>query len=648
MSIEELSVNLGFESGLERRTVRTDRLGLRRPRFAQTDRSYTFQETLGLESRGNLIDERTILYDVAATWGLSQERFKESKPGLNLTSEPDGTILEYDVALQAFPAGKVSANAFASQLDDRLPRPFLPSLDRRRERYGAGLTYNDPVLPMELAFEHVFDEFSSGRRDLVDEEELGEDSLRYEATWQPDEHHSLNLQYEYERRSEQYSGTPARFDTTRNYLALDHALDFGDRRQHRLDTYIRLEDEDGDLARDAFEFSPQVRLRHTDKLSSTHRAQFLRESFFEIDASTVRGDLSLDYQPLDNLTATAGFYGQRQNVSDNPDIGEWGGLIDLSYHQPNRLGRFSADLSYLHSETDTDGGDHDGVVVNESVTFRDPLPAQLAHPYVNLTSILVSDERRAIVYLPGIDYVVLQIKDVTVLQRIPTGRILDRQTVFVSYTYRVLENFFVRRDRIDLRLRQELGKGWEVYHAFSFQDEAIDRQASYVYRDRDIHRHRIGLECRRDRWSTGAEYEINDDSIDPYQAMHLSGDVVFWQEAPHELDGRTTFSFFRFDGEDFLPPRDTSLLDLGLSYRYLLANNLEAAATGAYRFQSDSIYGETNGFDLRGTLSYRIGLFTLLVETEYDVLDLPYSTDDSFGVWVKLRRDIPVIGSKVN
>ena len=68
MSIEELSVNVGFESGLERRTVRTDRLGFRRPRYAQTDLSYTFQETLGLESRGNLIDERTLLYDVAATW----------------------------------------------------------------------------------------------------------------------------------------------------------------------------------------------------------------------------------------------------------------------------------------------------------------------------------------------------------------------------------------------------------------------------------------------------------------------------------------------------------------------------------------------------------------------------------------------------
>jgi len=644
LSLDELSLNLQIEGEFERRRVSTQNNGLGRPGFSQRNDLQRLYETLGLEARGAAFGDRVLTYDIALRGGLTQERYEESRPFFNLDESPNGSITEYDMRFQLFPAGKLSLTTYASQLRDRIPRPFLPSLDRRRERYGASLFYNDPKLPMELTFEHLFDDVTSGSRTLIDSEERGEDRVRYEATWQPTEYNSLRFEYMYERRDEQYSGTDTRFNTTRNYATLNHALQFGEKKRHRLDSLLRIEDEEGDLARDAFELSTRLRLQHTDQLFTTYGVQMLQEEFFALESKVVRGDWGLTHQYRDFLTTTLNLYALNQESNANADFLEFGSLIDVAFQKPNAWGQFSGNVSLQHTESQSSDGRRDGVVVGESVTFRDPLPAYLARRNVNAATIVVTDATRLRVFLPLRDFIVQQIGDETILWRIPTGAIADRQTVVVSYTYRSLEGIDVQRNRADLRLRQRFRNDLELYYAMSLQMEDLDRERFLTYRERDIQRHRLGLLYRKPRGSAGLELEFNDDSIDPYYATHANADRVLVQSAKHLLNGQATASFFRFDGEALLGRRDTVLLDLGLDYRYTLGPRWEANAKALYRYEDDSLFGVTNGIDLSANVAYKIGLFSLLAEVEYDALDLPSSTDNTLSVWFKVRRDIPVIG----
>lgn len=644
LSLDELSLNVQIEGEYERRRVKTDAGRLGQPRFSQLNETRRLYETLGLEARGSAFGDRVLTYDIALRGGLTQEHYTESRPFYDLNESPHGSILEYDMRFQLFPAGKLSLTALASQLQDRIPRPFLPSLDRRRERYGATLFYNHATLPMELSFEHLYDEVMSGSRTLIDEEERGEDRLRYEATWQPTQYNSLRFEYQYERRQEQYSGTRTRFDTTRHFVTLNHALQFGEKKRHRLDSLLRIEDEAGDLARDAVELSSRLRLQHNDKLFTTYGLQYLREDFFALESKVVRGDWGLTHQYSDALTTTFNLYGLNQESNANADFLEWGGLVDVAFQKPNQWGDFSGNVSLQHIESLSSDGRRDGVVVGESVTFRDPLPAYLAHRNANAATIVVTDASRLRVFLPLRDYLVQQIGDETIIWRVATGAIADRQTVLVSYTYRALEGIDVRRNRADMRLRQRFKNDIELYYAMSLQAEDLDRERFLTYRERDIQRHRLGLMYRKPRGSAGAELEFNDDSIDPYYALHANGDLVLAQSAKHLLNGKVTASFFRFDGERFLGRRDTALLDVGLDYRYTLGRQLEANAKALYRYEDDTLFGVTNGVDLTAGMTYKIGLFSLIAEIEYDRLDLPSSSDDTFAVWFKVRRDIPVVG----
>ena len=607
-----------------------------------------FRETVGIQTAGSLLGERFLRFDLGARWGLSQERAFERDRDRELKQSPDGKLLEYDFRLDALPAGKLSTSFFGSQLEDRVPRQFLPSLDRTRERYGATLLYNDRALPMRLSYEHTFDDIHGGR-DRLDDEQFGRDALNYEATWQIEEHHSLRLEYEYEDQEERFSGLQTQFNTRRHDVTLDHALRFGRDREHSLDTLVRLQDEAGDLARDTLELAPRLRLQHTPQLATTYGGQYLEETLQDSRLRQWRGDVGLIHQS-DPLTSTFNLYALRQDAEDlagrggGSDAADWGGTASFAYARENPFGRFHANLSYSHNRVRTADDRSSGIVLSETATFRDPLPVFLAQDHVIPLSILVWDPTRRRVFVAGQDYVAVRFGRITALQRVRTGRIQDGDSVTVSYRYRWAHDFELTRDRLDLRLQQDFTFGLSAYYAGSVQDEDLSRARFQTFGARNVNRHRLGLSYRQPRWSLAGEAELNDETIDPFSAVHVNGDLTLLEDARQQLSGRTRVSRFWFDGSGQSLERATTLLDAGLSYRYLLAPRLEANASAAYRYETDSLFGRTNGVDVTGSLAYKIGLFSVLFELEYDVLDLPGSNDNTLAVWLKLRRNVPVVG----
>jgi hypothetical protein len=652
LALRELIFDLGFQGVYDERGVRAERHGLYEPGYRQLNRASRLEETVGARASGELFGPEWLLFDAAARWGLSQDWYGELGTVPERNDRPHGDLLQYDINVQALPRGKVSADAYAQKLDTRVPRMFLPSLDRSLERYGTDVFLNDATFPMRVSFEHVWDELFSRTGNDDDDERRGADTFRYEGTWQPSRNQSLRIEYEYSDRHELYSGSRKRFDTTRNYLALNHILRFGADDKSSWETLARFQDEAGELSRDNTEFSTRLRLQHTKQLATNYALQYLRDAFQRLHTESYRGELGASYQPLDALTFSGQVYGLQQQADQNADFYEWGGLASAAFAKDNALGRLSANLSFNHSSTETRNGDRRGIVIAEAVTLSDPLSSFLAHTDVNPLTLIVTDANRTRTYLPIRDYLALRIGRYTALQRVPTGAITDKETVLVSYTYDVFDDYGVRRDRVDFRLQQDFKFGLTPYYAGSMQDEVLDGARFLPYRDRQVNRHRLGATYRQKRWSAGLEYEYNDDGIDPYQAVHGNGDIVLLQRAAHQLNAKATLSQFWFRGQDGsfgsdpLLGRDTFLMDIGGDYRFLLARNLEGNAAVMYRYENDTLNGVTNGVDLTTALDYKLGYFTLRFEAEYDLLSLPGSRDNGFSFWVKLRRDIPVIEKK--
>jgi hypothetical protein len=640
--LDELTAELEFESALMRREIETDR-GLSRD---QKDKHQRFEEIVGIRGEGVLGGERFLLHRFMVRGGLSQNRFVEEGFTGDVSRRPSGGLFEYDFGLNLFPEGKISLVASGSRLDSRIPRPFLPSLDRTRERYDIGLFYRDRTLPMSLEFEHLDDDIRGGGRRLTDDEERKETSLRYRAAWNPDDDHSVEFEYEHERRDERYSGSGQNFETTRNYALLNHTLQFGDDGRSRWESLLRFQDESGDLATDNLEASSRLRLQHTSALSSFYAGQYLREKFAGLEQNIFRGDIGLSGVWRDRVTANIGLFGLHEDTDDNADSTEWGGTAGASYHTDNRFGRFSANLNYAHTRRRSSGGERRGVVVSESITLQDLRLPLLSHSHVVIGSVALTSADRSRIYLRGFDYVVIPLGPYTGISRMRTGNITDGETVLASYTFRRFDDFSQVRDRLDWRIEQEFEPALRAYYAGGVQNDNIDRDRFLTFQARNVNRHRIGIDYRKRRWSAGLEYEFHDDSIDPFQAFHLNGDVVFIERGEHRLSGRGYLSRFFFEGDRHAPRRNATLLDLDVAYRRVIGGNLEATASAAYRFETDSIIGDTHGADLRASIEYRRGLFTALMEIEYDMLNLPDSDDDTLAFWFKIRREIPIVRNR--
>ncbi|MBI5864897.1 MAG: hypothetical protein HZB38_10390 [Planctomycetes bacterium] len=641
---DELTLDLSFEGEVRHRVVTQDYYSPFSRRWRQTDDLKRFEETIGLRGDGSIVDDRFARYEFMVRTGLFQESHDENRPGRDLSADPKGELLEYDVHATLFPAGKLTANIFASDLDDRVPRLFLPSLERRRERYGAELLYNDRILPMKLAFESNWEELLSPDERRIDDERRGEKRLDYEATWQPSDEQQLHLRYEYDDRHEEYSGTSTQYDTVRNYLTLDHVLQIGDDKRSRLETLARFQDESGDVARDVFEIAPRLRLQHDDTLSSHVGGQYLQESYEGREMRLYRGDVGVNKSFGKNFDTGLNFYGLDQDGESAAETVQWGGVATAGYHNESDLGKFSANVTYTHSWARSERYGREGTVIGEAVTLRDPIPAYLAQTDVRRFSILVTDADGRRTFLLGRDYTVLQIGRFTLIRRVLTGRIQNGETVRVSYRYRTDEGQELGRDRVDVRVQHEFPFGLTPYYAASIQDEEIDRTRFLPYQARDVNRHRAGLTLRGKKGSINGELEYNDDSIDPYKAAHVNADALLLDKAPHSVNGRANASYLRYDGAERLDPHETFLMDLGTTYRLLLGDGVEANVTGTYRYEDDSIYGITNGVDANAAVLWHLGKFTFSLELEYDLLDQPRSSDGDVVGWIKLKREIPIVG----
>ena len=68
-------------------------------------------------------------------------------------------------------------------------------------------------------------------------------------------------------------------------------------------------------------------------------------------------------------------------------------------------------------------------------------------------------------------------------------------------------------------------------------------------RDRDnTDRHRLGVRYEQPRWMVGFEGEIFDDSVEPYDALHLTGRASLFRSRMHTLDTRIELSRYAFEG----------------------------------------------------------------------------------------------------
>ena len=611
----------------------------RRPRdFDQTNRDLRLEEKVGAQFEGALIDPRLIAVAGDVAFGLTQSRFVERGPYFRDAVGDEGFDLEYQARANLLAGQPLSGTVYGLRQDDRINRRFQPTLHERRTGFGTTWNLAHEKFPMELGYEYLETD-RTGNRAARDDEHFAESKLHYGAEWIVSEAQRFKLSYEHAENDQEYAGLGKPFDTTRDLMTLEHSLGWGPQRQNTLRTLVHWQEESGDLARDFFEIGPQLTLQHGPNVQSVYKYQFNRETYAGLDVETHRADYQLVHQMYTNLTTTVDLFGLYEDVENDVRTTQYGGLVDWQYNRRNPLGHLYANLSLAYDTQQAAGDDGERLVRDESGTFRDPLPVRLRNRDVLPGSIIVTDTSGRRIFAQGRDYVVVNRRNATELVRILSGRIADGDSVLVDYRYRTPTRGQIDTVRADFGIEQRFTGGLTPYYRVSYRDQDADASTGFARAaDRTDH-HRLGLRYEVPQYTLGAELEIYDDSIEPYRGFHVDGLWHILRAGQHTLDGSARWSRFRFDGG--LDRRDVHMLDVNVDHRWTLSRDCSTFQRAAWRWEDDSLDGDTHGWDVTGGLTWRLGDLEAEVSIEYDRLALPTSTDDTLTFWFHLRRSFP-------
>lgn len=633
--LRPVDLYLGMEMEYQQQRVRST--GAQGPKLTNKNRDTRIEEYLGLLLEGDVVDPNLLAYRADLEFGLDHAWYREEYAGETDTDSDDGCLTRYDISFDLLQSKPVSFNLYARRHDQRIPRRFLSSLREEHTEIGASMlaTYGRHTTEIGLNWEDIDRE---GNRRDADDESFDISRLYLDHKWDIADDQQLRLQYDHERTENVYQGSRYEFDNQRDEFRLEYTKAFGHENRHTFDLFARYNEEKGDYARDEAEITPRLILRHTDEFETRYRYSYYSFDQHKLEVDQHKFDVEALYQPTDRLQLSIDGFGLYERADDDVETHEYGSGLDISYRKPTSSGEWFANVAVSYERSKTTGDAGRRVVRSEPHQMKDVGPVFLNERHIKRNSIIAHNPARTRYYSPGLDYVVIEAGDRTIVDRVATGRIEENEVVHFDYEYVVPAETQIDTYRTDLLVEHAFDFGLTPYYAFEGRCEDVN-EAPASLRERDYtYRHRIGSRYAKPRWETGIEYEYFDDSVLPYDAGHLTGRWLVLRSAAHSVDLSGQLS--RYDYDEEYQDRDVWWLDLDLTDRIRLTRELSMIGTAAYRWEDDSRDGITHGVDLECGLELIRGYLTVDLTVEYNLLSISDDRDQGFGVFLKIRRNL--------
>ncbi len=626
---------LGFETDFEKRRVKSDYSGGASSDYKASN--LRLEETLGFSLSGFAYDPNLLEYRAQLAFGLLQGRYREEIDSLRRTENDDGFLTEYDVNVDMFKSKPISLNVYARRADRRVPRKFLPSLREEVTETGASALAAGKNFTTEVGFA-LSDIERHGNFLDEDDEELDNSRFYLDHKWQFTDAHKLRLWYSHEHEESNYQGSQYSFETQRDEFRVEHELGFGPGNKHRVDTFIRYDAEQGDLARDVLEITPRLTLQHKDNFKTIHRYSLYQYEQGGVKVTQHRVDTEAIWQVTDRLQLSSDAYAMHEHVDADIDTNQFGGLLNATYHQPTSLGELSVNGHVGFDQARTAGDAGTRYVRGEAHALGGSRPVFLTQRHIVPGSVLAYNAARTRFYVVGVDYTVVYLSGRAVVDRTWTGRIAENDVVYFDYAYKVPAHSSIEAYRADFLIEHQFKFGLTPYYALETRSEETETSAASDWERDNQDRHRFGLRFQKQRWETGAEYEIFDDSVLPYTAVHLNGRAEILNTATHTMDVSALLSRYLY--KDQVYDRRVWWFDTNLTERARITDYLWFKCNGTYHFENDSEEGDTHGVDANAGFELQRGYLTVELTVEYDLLSVMRGDEQGVAVFLNVRRDL--------
>jgi len=634
-----------FRSHMDLVARRRERTQESKTADSKTDSKETiFEESISLETDGFVYHPNILEFTLGGVYGLVQEDFEDVVDGRRRSTSQSGDLNEFNADLLLFKKRSFPLTVFAHRNRGIIPRPFLPSLETTTTSYGFTWQYVHDKTPMSLQFTHTDAELTPlfvAR--TTDEKEQGRQKnteLRFQASYYCSDYSKLKFAYEHESVDE----TPFELDYDADEITLTHSWQFGREHQHDLRSELNFLDQRGTITINRLRWREDLRLKHSDSLQSFFQFEALdRErggrspGVTLIDEQSLYLSAALRHQFYLSLTSQVRGFVRRQKFEPDLDITRWSGQANFKYRKTNRWGALHANYGLRIERNDQKGAQQTREIVEETHTFRDPDPIVLGSRNVVSGSITLRAVDRVTIYHRGWDYSVRTVGDLVEIQRLPSGRILDREAVLIDYQFNVGGTFELDTIAHNFGIRQDFESGLTPYYRFEWQDQSLSPLKATGAIAEDITGHVVGAEYRKATLRLFAEHEDRDSTINPLKSTRLGGSYVhrFKSGAETSLHARWTDTT-----HDEPNPRDVRLFTVEGRHRHPITPSLTVEGAVLYRDGEDSVSDDTEGVEVSASLEWYIRDTKIELSFKHSDYEDEFTRNDSSELFVHVRREI--------
>ena len=566
--------------------------------------SLVLTQFLDLNTGGAILHPNFVDLTAHGRIGLSQQKYKQN----GASDRAEGSLLEYDLTADILKEKHFPAQVRASRSDQAVPRRFASSLRVERDSHGFTLRKADRDMPMTLAIdrERVVEGVETEGTEGATSDRW---NLAYDVAKALGPAGTLSLRY---LHSETQTDIVEE-NLEKDDLEVRHNVPLGGQQHHRLASTLRYSDRKGITSLRNLDMRTQLRLRHTDNLSTRYTLNYKERQRNELSQELVSARAAFTHNLYQSLKTT----GQVRTSEDRYDTGRAttrrGGRLSFNYRKLNKLGVLFLGCSGDYNTTENKGSASTLFVVDESHQISSLQETFLVQQSIIQNTIFVTDTGGN-PYSEIADYIVTENGTSTTLRIAPVGSgINEGDEVLVSYQYTSTGGQRQQTNTRSYYIRHAFSLGFTPYIRYMQRDVTITPRSLGIV-ENDERTTTIGAEQRLGPLVLTAERRDSDLATSPYRSTRYGAGYHIGRRRGTRLDLSADYSSF-----EFLAPnqRETRVYSIRAAVKHPLAEKLLLTYSAGYRKEQDSEAGDTSWMVGRAGLTWAFRTLRFAANVEH-------------------------------
>ncbi len=294
---------------------------------------------------------------------------------------------------------------------------------------GGGIIYRTKIAPISVTYQ----------KEKTDQRELQTDrkyltnrkNLRANTKISFTKNDNNKLTYTFDDYDREYYST-WRVKNKISSLNLNSIVNFDSARSYTLNSGIYYSVNRGNFNYDRLQINENLNLKLQSNFTYSGNYQYF--NFYQKELQTSQQTIvsRLEHRLYKSLRTHIYYEYFNSNQTFSEELWNTGG-IGINYKKRIPTGHLSLSYEIRRRSVDRNNLADKIRVVNEEINLSDDEFTLLLNPYVEINSIVITDETGTIIYKEGLDYLIIQRGEFIEIQRLLGGLITNNTKVFVSY-----------------------------------------------------------------------------------------------------------------------------------------------------------------------------------------------------------------------